>query len=91
MSEDARVRSALIVAVVGLIIPAALAMYFVTNGWKANDVSTVVGLFTSVVGTLVGTFLGMQVGASGKQRAEDLARRALGALPPESAREILMK
>jgi hypothetical protein len=87
--DDIRVGSALIVAVVGLLIPAALVIFLVLNDWKSNEVSSIVGLFISVVGTLVGAFLGVQVGAAGKAKAENIANRALGALPAEKAQEIL--
>jgi len=87
--DDVRVGSALIVAVVGLLIPAVLVVFLVYNDWKSNEVSTIVGLFTSVVGTLVGAFLGVQVGAAGKAKAENIANRALGALSAEKAQEIL--
>ena len=86
---DARVGSALIVAVMGLLIPAALVVFLVQNAWKPNEISSIIGLFTGVVGTLVGAFLGVQVGAAGKAKAENLANRALGALSAEKAEEIL--
>jgi hypothetical protein len=87
---DLRYGAALIVAVVGLLIPAILVFFLATRpDWKPNDVATLVGLFTGVVGTLVGAFLGVQVGAAGKEKSENLANRALAALPPERAAEVL--
>jgi hypothetical protein len=87
--DPTRVSSALVIAILGLLIPAALVVFLVLKDWKSADVATIVGLFTSVVGTLVGAFLGAQVGSAGKQKAEDLARRALAALPPERAEQIV--
>jgi len=93
---DSRVLYALVIAIVGLFIPAGLAVFLVLNQWKANDVATIIGVFTSIVGTLVGAFLGVQVGSAGKDKAEDraskseaLAARALAALAPETAKTIL--
>jgi uncharacterized protein YacL len=88
--DDTRVSSALLVAVIGLIVPAVLAWALTTReGWTASDVTALVSVFTTVVGTLVGAFLGVQVGSAGKQKAENLANRALAALPPETAADVL--
>jgi hypothetical protein len=90
--EELKYGAALIVAVVGLLIPAVLAFGLSFRpDWKPNDISTLVGVFTGVVGTLVGAFLGVQVGSAGKQKAENLANRALAALPPEQANEVMSK
>ncbi|OGX91299.1 hypothetical protein BEN49_20325 [Hymenobacter coccineus] len=40
------------------------------NQWKASELVSLAGLFTGIVGTLVGAFLGVQVGAQGKDAAE---------------------
>src|SRR5215216_871919 len=65
---------------------------------KWNDVTsvaTVIGATTSLVGTVVGSFLGVQVGAAGKERveadrkqSEETARMALSMLPPEVAIQV---
>jgi presenilin-like A22 family membrane protease len=89
VSDELRVGSALIVGLVGLVLPALLVVFLVCWGWKQEEVSALVGLFTGLVGTMVGAFLGAQVGAAGKQRAEELARRALAALDPQQAERIL--
>ena len=88
-TDDSRIGSALIIAILGLLIPAILVVILVSKGWNASDVSSIVGVFTSIVGTLVGAFLGVQVGAAGKDKAQNLANRALAALPPETAKAIL--
>jgi hypothetical protein len=88
--DELRYGAALVVAVVGLLIPAILVVWLSYRPeWKPSDIATLVGLFTGVVGTLVGAFLGVQVGAAGKKNAEHLANRALAALPPEKAAEVL--
>ena len=86
---DTRAGSALIVAVVGLAIPAGLVVFLVHQNWKPTNVASIIGVFTSIVGTLVGAFLGVQVGAAGKDKAQNIANRALAALPPETAKAIL--
>jgi hypothetical protein len=89
--DELKTGAALIIAVVGIIVPAALVVILVYKEWKASEIGSIVGLFTGLVGTLVGAFLGVQVGSSGKQKAESLAQRALGALSPEKAQEVLQK
>lgn len=79
--SDTRTRSALIVSVIGLLIPAVLMLWLSHDSkggtvWTAAEISSAAGLFTSVVGTLVGAFLGVQVGAAGKQQAEERATQA---------------
>ena len=88
-TDDSRIGSALIIAILGLLIPAILVVILVSKGWNASDVSSIVGVFISIVSTLVGAFLGVQVGAAGKDKAQNLANRALAALPPETAKTIL--
>lgn len=88
--DDLRYGAALIVAIVGLLIPAVLAVVLAFRPeWKPSDVAALVGAFTGVVGTLVGAFLGIQSASAGRQKAERLAARALAALPPETAEEVL--
>ena len=67
------------------------------------EVVAIIGLFTSVTGTLVGSFFGMQIGAAGaeherrnrqsaeesRQRAEEVTRIALAHLNPDKAKEVL--
>ena len=68
-----------------------------------SDIVAIVGLFTSVTGTLVGALVGHQIGAAGaererqsreaaeeyRQRAEEVTRRALAHLNPDTAKEVL--
>jgi hypothetical protein len=51
----------------------------------ASEIPTIAGVFTTLIGTLVGTFLGIQVAAKGNEESQILAHRALAALPPEKA------
>lgn len=74
----------------GLVVIACLALFLPVNGhWKAADITTLIGSLTTFLGTVVGAFLGVQVGAAGKANAESVARKALAALPPDSARQVL--
>ncbi|OON68212.1 hypothetical protein [Hymenobacter sp. CRA2] len=96
LTADVRVGSALWITVLGLLITAALAVYLVAQGKPVTDVVALVGVFTSLIGTLVGAFLGIQVGAQGKAKAEEdkakaeeITRRALAVLPQEQADMVL--
>jgi hypothetical protein len=92
------VGAALTVAIVGLVVPGSLVVLLVLRDWQANEIATVIGLFTGLVGTMVGAFLGVQVGAVGKQEAiearkeaEAVTRRALATMPAAEAAKILEK
>jgi hypothetical protein len=87
---DIKYGSALIITVLGLVVIALLAYGLpVKEGWTASGVTALVGAITTFLGTVVGAFLGVQVGASGREKAEDLARKALAALPPTDAARVL--
>jgi vacuolar-type H+-ATPase subunit I/STV1 len=98
-TEAMRIRYAFWLAVFGLGLAALLVVFLVQAGWKtASDVAAVVGLFTSVLGTLVGAFFGVQIGSAGKEKeqraaqaANRLAQRALAALAPEQAQAVLQE
>jgi hypothetical protein len=62
---------------------------------EVTSVATVVGAVASLVGTVVGAFFSVQVGAVGKERAEAERERseqgiraALSMLPPEAAEQL---
>ncbi len=62
---------------------------------EVTSVATVVGAVASLVGTVVGAFFGVQVGAVGKERADAARERseegikaALSMLPPEAAEQL---
>jgi hypothetical protein len=89
-ADDLRYGAALIVAITGILVAGGLAYLLSTNAaWKPSEVAALIGLFTGICGTLVGAFLGVQVGAAGKQKAQALAERALAALSPEAAKKAM--
>jgi hypothetical protein len=62
----------------------------------AADVTAVVGSATTVVGTIIGAFFGVQIGSAGKEAAENgrahaerAARLALGKLEPQAAEDVV--
>jgi len=98
--ELSRVRHAFWLAIIGLFLAAALAIFLVIKGEaKMNssaEVVAIVGLFTSVTGTLVGAFFGLQIGAAGAEherssrgKAEQLTRHALAHLSSDDAKKLL--
>ena len=89
MASDLSVRSALVIGLVGLMIPALLTVLLVFMCWKSSDISALISPFIGVVGTLVGSFLGVKVGAAGKEKAEQLTYRALAKLDPAAAKDVL--
>jgi hypothetical protein len=80
--DESRVGSALAIAVIRLILPTVIIVSWPPKNWKANEIATIVGCFTGLVGTLVGAFLGIQIDSAGKQKVENLTWRALSELPP---------
>ena len=98
--ELARIRHAFWLAIIGLLLAAALAIFFVIYGepklHTSAEVVGIVGLFTSVTGTLVGAFFGLQVGSAGvehersnRRKAEEISRTALAHLHPDAAKEVV--
>lgn len=74
-TEKLRFRGALLVILVGLAVISFLA-YSLPVGqgkWQPSDVIALVGALTT----------------AGRDKAEGLATRALAALPPEAAREVI--
>jgi len=75
--EALRIKKAFYLSVFGLSLSVALVVVLLIAGMnKSNDIVAVVGLFTSVLGTLVGAFFGLQIGAAGKEKAEQRADNA---------------
>lgn len=75
--ETLRITKAFQLAVYGLGLAAALVIALLIAGWTdASAVTSVVGLFTSVLGTLVGAFFGLQIGSADKAKAEQRAETA---------------
>lgn len=75
--EILRISRAFWLAVTGLLLAACLVIVLLIFGIKtSSDIVAIVGLFTSVLGTLVGAFFGLQIGSAGKEKAEERADKA---------------
>ena len=93
--DQLRIRYGLWIILAGFLLVALASVVSVFRWEDVTNVATVIGATTSLVGTVVGAFLGVQVGAAGKERAEadrrhveEVARLALSMLPPEVAKQI---
>jgi mannose/fructose/N-acetylgalactosamine-specific phosphotransferase system component IID len=76
-TEQLRITKAFQLSIIGLVLAGILVLVLLAFGLRtATDIATVVGLFTSVIGTLVGLFFGYQIGASDKGKAETRASAA---------------
>ncbi len=76
-TEKYRIGKAFQLSIIGLSLAAMLVIVLIFAGWKSSsDITAVVGLFTSVLGTLVGAFFGMQIGSADKAKAEERADNA---------------
>jgi hypothetical protein len=72
--ETYRIKMAFWLSIFGLSIAALIVIALLIAGFKtSNDIVGVVGLFTSILGTLVGLFFGVQIGSAGKTEAEQRA------------------
>jgi hypothetical protein len=75
--EIERLRKAYNLSLFGLGLAALLVVVLVfSKCCDAAGISSIVGLFTSVLGTLVGAFFGLQIGSAGKEKAEERADNA---------------
>ena len=90
-----RLRYGFWIIVTGFALVAFITMVSIFRWADVTSVATVVGAVTSLVGTVVGAFFGVQVGAVGKERAEasrerseEVTRAALAMLPPDSAERL---
>ncbi len=93
--DQLRIRYGLWIILAGFLLVALVSVVSIFRWEDVTSVATAIGATTSLVGTVVGSFLGVQVGAAGKERAqadlrhvEEVARLALSMLPPEVARQI---
>ena len=93
--DQLRIRYGLWIILAGFVLVALVSVVSLFKWEDVTSVATAIGATTSLVGTVVGSFLGVQVGAAGKERAqadlrhvEEVARLALSMLPPEVARQI---
>ena len=90
-----RIRYGLLIILAGFVLVALISIVSIFRWADVTSVATAIGATTSLVGTVVGSFLGVQVGSAGKERAEadrqrleQLARLALAMLPPEVASQV---
>ena len=93
--DQLRIRYGLWIILAGFVLVALVSVVSIFRWEDVTSAATAIGATTSLVGTVVGSFLGVQVGAAGKERAqadlrhvEEVARLALSMLPPEVARQI---
>ncbi len=90
-----RIRYGFWIILAGFTLVAFISVVSIFRWEDVTNVATVIGATTSLVGTVVGSFLGVQVGSAGteraeadRQRSEAVARTALSMLPPEVAKQI---
>jgi hypothetical protein len=90
-----RLRHGFWIIITGFALVFIIALIATFRWAEVTSVATVVGAVTSLVGTVVGAFFGVQVGAVGKERAEAARERsdqgikaALSMLPPEAAEQL---
>ncbi len=90
-----RIRYGLLIILTGFALVALVSLVSIWRWDDVTSVATAIGATTSLVGTVVGSFLGVQVGSAGKERVEadrqqleEMARTALSMLPPEVAAQL---
>jgi len=90
-----RIKYGFWIILMGFFLIALITAASILKWNDVTSVATVIGATTSLVGTVVGSFLGVQVGAAGKERveadrkqSEETARIALSMLPPEVAIQV---
>jgi hypothetical protein len=75
--ERLRITRAFWLSIFGLMLAVALIPMLLLAGIRAaSEIVSIVGVFTSVLGTIVGAFFGLQVGSAGKGAAERRADNA---------------
>ena len=95
--EMARIKYASTVSLFGLVLSAALVVTLFFAGMKTSaDIVAIVGIFTGMTGTLVGTFLGVQLGSSGREqeraerrKADAMANLAFGVMTEEQMHKVM--
>lgn len=93
--EELRINRAFWLSIcgIGMVVALIIVLSF-KGGWTSDDVTSVAGLLTSLLGTIVGAFFGLQIGAAGKQDAERRAEnseRKVAALSAASPTEAYSK
>lgn len=62
-----RLRYGLLIILAGFVLVALIVIISIYRWEDVTNVATVIGATTSLVGTVVGAFLGVQVGAAGRE------------------------
>ena len=90
-----RIRYGLLIILTGFALVALVSLVSIWRWEDVTSVATAIGATTSLVGTVVGSFLGVQVGSAGKERVkadrqqvEEMARAALSMSPPDVANQL---
>jgi hypothetical protein len=90
-----RLRYGFWIIIFGFSLVAFIALISIYRWNEVANVATAVGAVSSLVGTVVGAFFGVQFGSAGKEKAEaardrsqEMAEAALSMLPPESANQL---
>ncbi|HSK83501.1 MAG TPA: hypothetical protein VK902_08880 [Rubrobacter sp.] len=90
-----RLRYGFWIIITGFVLVFLITLISMFRWSEVTSVATVVGAVASLVGTVVGAFFGVQVGAVGKERADAARERsergvkaALSMLPPEAAEQL---
>ncbi len=101
--DELRIRFTFLLTLGGILVAALLVIALISLGWNLpSDILPFIGLFTTVMGTLVGMFFGYQMGLSGKERErkerikaqeeririQEIADRALAKLDPGEAESV---
>ena len=83
MDGDTRLKYALVAVGIGLLVILGCFVLAVVVYDSANDAGTALGAATGTVGAITGAFFGHHLGSSGKEKAEDDAKKARQALENE--------
>jgi hypothetical protein len=93
--DRTRLRYGFWIIIIGFGLVAFITLISIFRWSEVSNVATVVGSVSSLVGTVVGAFFGVQFGSAGKEKAEaardrsqEIAEAALSMLPPESADQL---
>jgi uncharacterized protein YacL len=65
--EKYRLAIAFLLSVFGLFLAALVVLILVLAKFQSSEITAIAGLFTTLLGTLVGAFFGLQIGAAGKE------------------------
>lgn len=95
--ETQRMRYAFWLAVIGLGLSVALVVFLILRtGMTGPEIVAIVGVFTSMTGTLVGAFFGVQIGSAGREQereerrqANQMLEMAMAKMPPPLTDELI--